>query len=318
MRAEWTSRLIASQAAAKTVLDQASATATSNTSRIYSKELFAKAFAPALGVDALSPNDLSVLLTHLSRDRQAIAYLPTSGVIKFQSPSENSITPITEEDASIASMRTLIASLEPQVELLTKQIAELGNKARDAVARKQLIAAKTALRQKKAAETKLQQRSTTLAQLEDVYAKIEQAADQVEMVKVMSAAGQTLKSLNKQTGGVEKIQDVVDDLREEMLNADEIGQALNEISVGQVDEGEVEDELAALEKVEREKAEAVERAEREKAAAAEKAQREKEEEDQVEKTRLKLAELDQLGTAKEDTKHSSTSEKQAASEPLTS
>ena len=176
------------------------------------------------------------------------------------------------------------------------KVAELDKKARDAVASKQLSTAKTALRSKKLVDTKLQQRNATLASLEEVYAKIEQAADQVEIVRVMEASSQTLKSLNKQTGGVEKVQDVMEGLRDEMMNADEIGQAINEVSAGEVDEGEVDDELAALENVEKEKQAEVERKEREKREAME-----------AEETRKKLEELDKMveaGTLASEEPHS--------------
>ena len=272
-----------SQAASKAVLDMASKSGTSNTSRIFSQELFASAFASAMGIDSVSPTDLKVLLTHLSRDRAAIAYSPSTGTIKFKAPSEPQPAPITNEDVSIANLRTLVFSLEPQVQQLTSKVSELDQKARDAVANKQLTTAKSALRSKKLADTKLQQRTATLTSLEEVYAKIEQAADQVEIIQVMEASSQTLKNLNKQTGGVEKVQDIMDGLREEMMNADEIGQAINESSAGEIDEGEVEDELETLEKVEKEKQEEAERKEKERKEAQE-----------AEETRMKLAELDRI------------------------
>lgn len=148
-------------------------------------------------------------------------------------------------------------------------MTDLEAQAREAVAAKQLTAAKSALRQKKLAETKLQQRTATLTQLEEVYAKIEQAADQVEVARIMEASRQALRILNGKTGGLEKVQDVMEGLKEEMMNADEIQTAINDVSAGTVDEAEVGDELEALEKVEREKAEAVERLDREKREAEE-------------------------------------------------
>lgn len=274
------------QAAAEAVLDRAWTIATSNTSRVFSKELFASTFASALGTDEISPTDLSVLFTHLSRDRSAISYSSNTGTVKFKAASETEPSPISEEDVSIASIRTLISSLEPQIQQLTAREAELDKKAREAVTNKQPTMAKAMLRSKKLVDTKLQQRIATLTQLEEVYSKIEQAADQVEIVRVMESSSQTLNSLNKQTGGVEKVQDVMDGLKDEMMNADEIGQAINEVSAGDIDEGEVDDELEALEKVEREKAEEVEQAEKEKREAEE-----------AEKTRERLAELDKIGEA---------------------
>ena len=268
--------------------------APSNTSRIFTRELFASQVATALGNDAISKTDLDVLLLNLSRDSSTISYSPATGTVKLKSPTETKPSPITPEDTSIAELRALICNVEPQISNLTTQVSNLDAKAREAVTAKNLVTAKSALRAKKLAETKLQQRSATLLQLEEVYAKIEQSVDQVEIVKVMEASSQTLKRLNAQTGGVEHVQDVMDGLKEEMTNADEIGTAINEVSAGEVDEAEVNDELEALEKVEREKVEEVEREEREKRDAVEKVEREKREAIEAEETRKKLAELDKM------------------------
>lgn len=110
----------------------------------------------------------------------------------------------------------------------------------------------------------------------------------------MEASSLTLKSLNKQTGGVEKVQDVVEGLQEEMMNTEEIGTAITEVSAGEVDEGEVEDELAALEGAEREKREAEEAKVREREEAAAREAREKREAEEAEETRKKFAELDKM------------------------
>jgi charged multivesicular body protein 7 len=274
-------------------LDEASRVATSNTSRIFTTELFASTFAPAIGVNTLSSNDLSVLLTHLARDRSAIAFSSASQTVKFKSPSEPEPSPITPEDANIASIRALISSIEPQIQQLTSRLSEFEKAARDAVAKKNNIAAKSALRSKKLTDTKLQQRITTLTQLEDVYAKIEQAADQVEMVRIMELSSQTLGSLNQKTGGVERVQDVMEELRNQMMDVDEVTSVINEESAGKVDEGEVEDELEAMENVEREKVEAAERKERE-------AKEAKEAELQAEETKRRLAELGTVGEKQEE------------------
>ena len=192
------------------------------------------------------------------------------------------------------------------------QVSKLEQTAREAVSAKRVTAAKSALRSKKLADTKLQQRTATLTQLEDVYAKIEQASDQVELVRVMQASSQTLRNLNRQTGGVEKVQDVREALREDMMDADEIGQALNEVSAGDVDEGEVEDELEALEKVEREKREEAERKEKEIKEAAEEKEKERKVEEEAEQTRKRLAALDDLGEQPGELPSASDKEEQQA------
>lgn len=290
------------EAAAKAVVEKANKTATSDAERIFSRKLFDTTFSETLGVSTLSPNDMNVLITHLSRDRDAIVYDPTSGVIKFAASGQQHATPITKEDISIASLRSLISSLQPQIDHLTTQIHTLDIRARSAVTEKHLLQAKTALRQKKAATTKLEQRTATLAQLEDVYAKIEQAADQVQIVRVLEQSGQALKALNQKTGGVEKVQDVMEGLRNDMMDTEEIGNAISEVAMGEVDEGEVEDELEALESVEREKVEAKERAEREKREQVEREEAMKREAEEAEKTRLRLAELDAIAQKEPESK----------------
>ncbi|KAF7187474.1 Uncharacterized protein HII31_11214, partial [Pseudocercospora fuligena] len=297
--------------AAKAVMERAAKNSTSEADRIYSKDFFAKTFSNTLGVETISAHDLDVLLTHLSRDLSALAFEKESGVVKFKTAAEPQPTPIKSEDRSITSLRTLIADLQPQIESLTSRIAELDMVARRAASEKQTIKAKTALRQKKMADTKLQQRSDMLAQLEGVYASIEQASDQVQIVKVLEDSGKTLKSLNAQTGGADKVSDVMDDLRESMLDTEQIGTAINEASAAEIDEGEVDDELEALEKVEREKIEAKERDEREKREAKEREAREKQEVEEAEKTRQRLAELENAPKDVEEKSGEKTEEKMA-------
>ncbi|KAI7165552.1 hypothetical protein KC352_g26169 [Hortaea werneckii] len=271
------------ETAAKAALDHVSKTASSHTARIFSQDLLASTLCNALNVSSLSQRDTSVLLMHLARDQAAIAYDPATGTVKFHAPGEMKPASIEQEDITIASLRTLISGLEPQIQQLIQRVSELDAKAREAVAKKQNAAAKVALRQKKMAETKLQSRTATLTQVEEVYAKIEQAADQVEIVRVMEASSTTLRSLNQKTGGVEKVQDVMENLRESMQDTEEISGAISEVGAGQIDESEVDDELEALEKAEREKVEEAERKERE-------AREEKE----AEETKKKLAELEGL------------------------
>lgn len=162
------------------------------------------------------------------------------------------------------------------------------------MARKQNLGAKTVLRQKKLAETRLAQRAATLTQVEEVYAKIEQAADQVELVRVMEASGQTLRALNRKVGGVEGVQDVMEGLREAMGDVEEVSRVVGGVGVEGVDEGEVEEELEGLERGERERQEVAEREERERVEVKEREERERTVEAEAEETRMRLAELEQL------------------------
>ncbi|KAL4797869.1 Snf7-domain-containing protein [Aspergillus venezuelensis] len=239
------------------------------TDLVYSKESFVGSFATILQDDSeLSEADFDVLLIYLSRDKGAIAY--DGKTIKFR-PTNDSPKEITEQDTTIASIKSLTATMTKQVENLEKKIAELNETAKAALSKKNRVSALAAVRSKKLAEHNLQQRLDTLNQLEQVYLKIEQAVDQVEYVKVMEASTGALRGLNAQIGDVSKVEDVVDELREEMTKVDEIGNIMGE-AAPQINEAEIDDELEELEAKDREA----------------------KEEQEAEKTRQKLAELDNL------------------------
>ena len=233
--------------------------------RTFSKAHFYKTFnSQLLDGKHLSETDMDVLLRFLSRDKSAILYDGTT--VKIRSPSDDSDTSstITPEDASIAQLKELLASLTHQTSLLGARIDLLTAQAKQAVAKSNRVAALAALRSKKLAESTLARRFDTVNQLEEVAARIEQASDNVQLVKVMEASGAALESLHAQVGGVDRVEEVVGRLREQMAAADEVGSILAE-SAGTVvvDEGEIDDELAVLEGEERRKVEAVERARRE-------------------------------------------------------
>ncbi|KAK4245138.1 Snf7-domain-containing protein [Corynascus novoguineensis] len=244
------------------------ANAQSRFERTFTKAHFLRTFNDQL-VDGkrLSETDMDILLRFLSRDKSVILY--DGNTVKIKSPGEHateSADQITEEDASIAQLRELIASLTHQTALLGRRIDELTAQAKQAVAKSNRAAALAALRSKKLAESTLARRLATANQLEEVAAQIEQAADNVQLVRVMEASGAALASLHARVGGVEHVEEVVDRLREQMAAADEVGSILAE-SAGPggvvVDEGEIDDELAALEGEEKTKAKEAERAERE-------------------------------------------------------
>lgn len=178
---------------------------------------------------------------------------------------------ITQQDTTIASIKTLVSTISQQIASLEEKMDALTASAKAALTNKNRISALSAMRSKKLVEHNLSQRLNTLAQLEEVYSKIEQAAGQVEIVQVMEASTGVLRGLHAQLGGAERVEDVVEGLREEMTKVDEVGNIMNE-SAPVIDEGEIDDELEALEKSEREA----------------------KEEKEAESTQRKLAELDSI------------------------
>lgn len=174
---------------------------------------------------------------------------------------------------------------------LEGKINDLNNTAKVALNNRNKVSALSALRSKKLAEQNLKQRSDTLAQLEEIYTKIEQAADQVEIVRVMEASTGVLRGLHTQVGGVEKVEDVVEELREEMSKVDEVGNILNEAGPA-IDESEIDEELEALENQEQQA----------------------KEEKEAEETRNKLAELDSIHQAAKEAARKAEAEQDTASD----
>ncbi|KAF7560232.1 hypothetical protein G7046_g3906 [Stylonectria norvegica] len=271
------------EAAAKELGDRVAAK-TSRFDRIFTKSQFQKAFAAALVEDRrLSEPDLNVLLKFLSRDKGLIDY--DGQIIRIRGEGEQG--GITEEDTAIASLKEQIDNLSHQTNLLNARIEELAQTSKDAVIRKNRVAALAALKSKKLAEASLATRYATLNRLEEVASKLEQAADQVQLVKVIESSTGVLESLNARVGGVERVNGVMDHMREQMSATDEVGAILAEATGAVVDEGEIADELEAMEAQEREKEEAASRKKRE----AEKMAREEEEAKEAAEAQKKLDEL---------------------------
>ncbi|KAI1857815.1 uncharacterized protein JN550_013013 [Neoarthrinium moseri] len=254
-------------------------------SRAHFRRTFEKGLLETQG-QTLSDSDFDVLVKFLSRDKGILA---TDGqTIKIRgrgSDTDEQDTIITEEDRAIGSLKELMEDLTKQTDALTQRIDELNAAAQEAVRRKNTVSARAALKSKRLAETNLSRRFATLGQLEEVAAKIEQAADNVALVKVMQSSTVALKNLNAAVGGADKVDSVLENLREQMGEVDEVGNIIAEAGpAATVDEAEVDEEFEAMLAEERAKEEAIERKKRE-------AQQEKE----AEETRRRLAELEKLG-----------------------
>ncbi len=221
------------------------ASETNEVSRIYPMSTFREMAGRVVGLSGqISENDLVVLLTSLSRDKGAI--LHDHQVVKFKAAGDVSRT-LSTEDKTIASLKTLIGDLNRQIDQLSRNIASLTAKAQEAVKRKDRSSALTALKSRKLKERALWQRTDTLSQVEEVLQRIEQAQDQVTLVKVMKASTSVLQDLRKQAGGIDEVETIVEDLRDEMQQVDEVGKVLE--AGGQsddIDEDAIDEELEQI------------------------------------------------------------------------
>jgi len=155
------------------------------------------------------------------------------------------------------------------------------------VSAKQRSSALTVLRSKKLVTETLDKRRASVLQLEEILAKIDQAHDNLAMVRVMEASASVLRNLNRDIGGMERVEGITEGLRVEMDKVEDVTAVIGEVGDAVI-EGEVDAELEELERMEREKKEKEEAEDRRKEAEM----RKKEDEMRAEETRRRLAELD--------------------------
>ena len=151
----------------------------------------------------------------------------------------------------------MIIHTASQVDKLSTKISELSEKARLEVAKKNRTRALASLRSKKLHEGVLEKRTQTLFQLEEIWSKIEEADDQIELIKVIKASTRALRSIHTEIGDIESVENVIDNMKDEMDKGQEIQTIINKAGQNPsiLDEEAVDDELQALEKEARAKEE---------------------------------------------------------------
>ncbi|GAB7358666.1 hypothetical protein MBLNU230_g3895t1 [Neophaeotheca triangularis] len=148
--------------------------------------------------------------------------------------------------------KNAILGLRSTLEMLSKREKHLMNQMeeQDAIARKNVSAnkavAKAALRRKKAFEHQLEQTSSQMMTVEREISSIETANINKETLDAMKNASSAMKNIH---GGltIDKVDQTMEDLREQHAIGEEIAEALTQGSVGQgVDEDELDEELEGL------------------------------------------------------------------------
>lgn len=83
--------------------------------------------------------------------------------------------------------------------------------------------------------------------METIYQKIEQAADQIAVARVIESSTGVLRKLNTELGSTEEVDDLMEGLREQIRRVDEVSQAIEQ--GGQpdsIDEQAIDEEFDAL------------------------------------------------------------------------
>ncbi|KAL9646998.1 hypothetical protein ABK040_013852 [Willaertia magna] len=165
-----------------------------------------------------------------------------------------SVSKKTEDQTnkSIEKMDQTIQLLEKRQKLLEKKMEQEQQKAKDFLGKGDKKSALACLKRKKQYETQAQRLQQQIMNNEQMKLTLENAATDVETLKSQQIASKTLKQVFKETGGIDKVEDIMEDIQETMATANELGDALaQDIGSGTViDEGELEDELDLLEQEE--------------------------------------------------------------------
>lgn len=161
---------------------------------------------------------------------------------------EQKVPTITSEDIAIVSLKALITDLNLQSNQLTSQISDFSEAARNGIRMRNRVSAMRALRSRKLAEQSLAGKLSNLSQLQGAYDQIEQAVDQVALIAAMKSTTQVLRGLHSETGGVESVENVMEELQTEILESDGINNAMKEADqeINAVDDEAIDAELEVL------------------------------------------------------------------------
>ncbi|KAI1939065.1 ESCRT-III subunit protein snf7 [Ophidiomyces ophidiicola] len=149
--------------------------------------------------------------------------------------------------------KNAILSLRQQLDMLQKREKYLETQMsdQDAIARKNVTtnknAAKAALRRKKVHERSLEQTTAQIMQIEQQIYSIEAANINQETLNAMKNAGTAMKQIHSGLT-IEKVDETMDQLREQHALSEEIVNAITNAPIGEpLDETELEAELEGME-----------------------------------------------------------------------
>ncbi|KAJ5549805.1 Snf7 [Penicillium sp. DV-2018c] len=154
---------------------------------------------------------------------------------------------ISAQDRAILDMknqRDKLHQYQRRITVLTDRETEI---ARECLARNDRRRALLALRRKKYQESLLAKTDAQLAQLEQLTGQVEFALVQKDVLFGLQQGTQVLQMINKEMGGIEGVERMMEETEEARAYQEEVSQMLAGHLSNQ-DEDEVEDELEALQR----------------------------------------------------------------------
>ncbi|WFD34305.1 hypothetical protein MCUN1_001144 [Malassezia cuniculi] len=206
--------------------------------RIQSRSMFAQTLEK-LGI-GLTADDHEVFMNHLVRQKKIFV---EGDLVKLA--ASGPVSPPTEADRGLLSVRVLYAQLEAQIDALDKRIDAAQERIKAALANKPKSAALSYLRTRKQLEEMRSQRIATLETTSSVLLRIEQAVGDAEIMATYETSVRTLRSLLADPAlRPEKVDQTMDALSEAMADQADVHDAIN-VDAG-IDEDEIARELEAL------------------------------------------------------------------------
>mmetsp|Transcript_23786 Transcript_23786/g.33384 ORF Transcript_23786/g.33384 Transcript_23786/m.33384 type:complete len:224 (+) Transcript_23786:184-855(+) len=161
--------------------------------------------------------------------------------------SSTSSRPATNPQTTIVKLRESIATQEKREEHIQKKVDQMVKEAKVKLGKKDKKGALFAMKRKKLYEAEIDKIQNVKMTLETQVINLESAAQNAETFQAMKAGTSTMQKIRNDVG-IEKVDDVMDDIREEMEMANEINQAIAQpVDPLLADEDELLAELNELE-----------------------------------------------------------------------
>ncbi|KAG8806326.1 hypothetical protein FRC17_005079 [Serendipita sp. 399] len=225
---------------------------------IYSTDSFKKYAESCSAVPSIKLSDLDVkiLLRYLSRDRHVLVV--QGEIIKFT--EEQAARHITSVDQGVFELKSTIERVEQQIEHIEASIRSRTSQIKAALLASRKEIAKLQLSSRKALEALLNQRVQTLTTLSTALSSIDQAHSDAAILKAYETSSKVLKEiLSKPELQRERVDEVMEKLREGMEGAEEVRRAVEEggwevveAAGAGVDEDELQKELEEIVRQEKE------------------------------------------------------------------
>ena len=154
-------------------------------------------------------------------------------------------TPFNDSDVAIIKLKITIDALEKNIAEIDHKIREKKVELKNCIAKRERSRAKMYLRQMKTLDNDFIKKTSTLDNLNQVLQAIKDAQDNAKVVKTLKEARQVLSEELKNQD-VEKVHDIIDDIKDYVEKNDEINQALASDVQDNISDEVLEQELKKL------------------------------------------------------------------------